>query len=198
VKSSALYDARQHATPSQLRALQERNDRKAWLELLAKQDKPVSCQSASERNAPCPTWQRKVLGGGRSYREVFERAARQHPIELRQPAQEQPAPWFFIVSEGYGPFVSIEQIQRAVVDQFKTVTRRDLMCKRREARIVHCRQIAFYVARRSRRNPFLKSAACSAASITPRSCIRSKGGAVDLDRSRLRAGRRRNHQQPRL
>jgi hypothetical protein len=83
----------------------------------------------------------------RSYREVFERAARQHPIELSQPAQEQPAPWFFIVSEGYGPFVSIEQIQRAVVDQFKTVTRRDLMCKRREARIVHCRQIAFYVCK---------------------------------------------------
>jgi hypothetical protein len=147
VKSSALYDARQHATPSQLRALQARNDRKAWLELLAKQDKPVSCQSASERNAAVPDLERRVLGGGRSYREVFERAARQHPIELSQPAQEQPAPWFFIVSEGYGPFVSIEQIQRAVVDQFKTVTRRDLMCKRREARIVHCRQIAFYVCK---------------------------------------------------
>jgi hypothetical protein len=147
LKSSAIYDARQHATPSQLRALKERNERRSWVDRLAKQDKPVSCSSASERNASSPDMAKKVLGGGRSYREVFERAARQHPLGLRQATPEQPTPWFFIVSEGYGPFIAIEQIQRAVIDHFKTVTRRDLMSKRRQARLVYCRQVAFYVAK---------------------------------------------------
>jgi hypothetical protein len=146
LKSSALYDARQHATPSQLRALKERNERKSWFDRLAKRDSPVSCQSATARVAALPDRPKKVIADSTpSYKEVFEKASRAHPVPL--PFET----WFRIVPDeaqaAPAVIVSIRQIQRAVVDQFPAVSRVDICSARRTNMVVMPRQIAMYIAK---------------------------------------------------
>lgn len=144
MKSSVLYDARQHATPSQLRALKERNDRKSWVDLLAKRDTPVSCPSASARVAALPGREKKTIGEPvTSYAQAFAKAEREHPIQGRFET------WFSIVSEAPSPngYTTIDAILRATAFHFPKISKRDICASRRTKEVVLPRQIAMYVCK---------------------------------------------------
>lgn len=86
---------------------------------------------------------KRVVGGGRDYREVFARAAQQHPIAGRFET------WFRIVSDGprSNGTASVVEIQRAVVFHFPSISLRNLLSKRRFADAVMPRQIAMYICK---------------------------------------------------
>jgi hypothetical protein len=145
VTSSAIYDARQHATPSQLRALKERNERRSWVDRLAKQDNPVSCQSASARNAALPDTPKKLLGDlpPTTFAEAFAKAEMEHPLD------GQFSTWFGVVGEAKSSngYATIEQIQRATVEQFPIISVRDIRSVRRMKEVILPRHIAMYIAK---------------------------------------------------
>lgn len=148
--TSALYDARHDATPAQLKAMEAKRARQLSMSRAAKADKPLACPSASQRAAAAHDRPKIVLTPRDSYREAFERAAREHPIVSRFET------WFRMVDEGSrsNGTATIKAIQRAVVFHFEFISLRDLLSKRRYSESVLPRQIAMYICKVLKRRSF--------------------------------------------